>query len=482
MAGENWRDKAKRSDQAKQNRVIDVMGINRRGLEKLPAESLDEASFVTPAAERAIVSAILQNPDAIADVVDIVTPDDFLTAPAATIYRAMDQLWTNRVPPNMVTLANELANNDLDIDLAGMLSAVQPWESVYIAYYAKIVASQAQRRRFQAAVMEGVVDLYRDAALEVDAVLASIAQKSVGSITFNAMVEIDPAMQQTIEGVSDEFTGLAARTSVPSGFYELDQMLGGGFDLGELIALAARSSMGKTSLASDFLLSASEYGSAVFFSTEMSTDSVLRRMASRQSGVPLERLRNGTLTGDEFNAFIEAGEELRSRDIFIDDTPGITTDQIELRIQRIQADRRVSLAVFDYLELAGDVLPNGRDDTHARLSMVVDKLKLIARRIDIPILLLSQVARNIDLRQNKVPMMSDMRWTAKLEQTSDKVLMMYIHDYYVSRGFEAYDASREGLCEVHVHKNRNGAVGMVPLGYDPVTFRFFDVTNQRRLV
>lgn len=436
--------------------------------------------------ERMLIGSLIVERDAIADVVELVQPDDFAEPECRRAYSAILSLWERREPPDLALVDTELRTRhgedgpSLVTLLAYQQEVFEFGHGIHARYYAQKVQLEAQRNRFSTLYAATVVRLNQDPDLSpVDAIaeISSAVIEGAGS-GLSGPRKLADLVPLTVQRVIDERTGVAVRRVTPSGIASLDDLLGGGMRPQELIVLAARSSMGKTAYASHLIAEAAKVGNVILFSAEMSADSVIRRDISREGNVPMQAVQRADMTDPEFDRFMRASEQVQAWNVWIDDTIAVTTDQIMARTQRLRKEGPISLVVIDYLELIGDPQPKGSGGSggdQARVSAIVKRLKQIARLCDVPLVVLSQVSRDVDRRANKMPTLADLRWSALIEQTADQVLFLYRHDYYVGRSMEDYDPDRAGITELLLAKNRNGPEGLVQMRYDPQTFTFRDL-------
>lgn len=429
-------------------------------------------------AERAVIGSLLLDRDAIADVHPILpTADMFTNRNHQAVYRAVLDLWHRREPADTVTVWSQLeraGGHDLTIaDLTDFLSAVPT--SVHARYYAERVRNAARIRKLQQGYAEtldllsGNPDL--DPVEALSGLLGTMMDAGGGTDSGpRAYADLVPAVHDRIGA---EQRGEIERNEIPTGFIDLDHKLNGGLKPGELAIVGARPSMGKTAFSYELVRSAALNGwPAVLFSAEMTEDAIVRRALARESGVPMTTIDRGRMTDNQRLSVGAASDKLAGLPIHIDDTSGITTDQMLVRTQRIQRAGPVGLVVFDYLELAGDRLGGRNDSEERRISKVITNLKHLAMSCNVAVVALSQVSRDVEHRKNLIPKLSDLRWASTIEQTADKVMFLYRHDYYVAQNIADYDPTLENVCQVIVAKHRNGPTGAVKLHYTGETFRF----------
>ena len=434
-------------------------------------------------AERAVLGSLLLDRDAVADVATILPRADmFGTGHHRAIYAAMLALWNRREPADVVTVTEQLrAGNVTDItgaDLVDLMGAVPT--AVHAMHYAGRVRNAYRIRKMQDGYAGTLDTLAANPDLDpveaLSGLIGTIMDHSGGELAGpRAYADLIDAVQERIEM---EQAGAIERLDVPTGFVDLDRTLNGGMKPGELIVVAARSSMGKTAFGYELIRSAANRGTAVMFSAEMTEDAIARRAISRESGVPLSVLDGGKMEPAHRAKFHGAAERMKALPIHVDDTSGITTDQVLVRTQRLQRHGPVSLVLFDYIELAGDRV-GPREGEERRVAKIIHNLKHVALTCNVPVVALSQVSREVETRKPFIPKLSDLRYSAAIEQTADKVLFLYRRDYYVAQGLLDYEKDAENTCQVIVAKHRNGPTGSVTLRYTGETFRFDNLSRER---
>jgi replicative DNA helicase len=443
------------------------------------------------AAERCLVGALIHDRDAIASVADRITADAFANPRFRAIYAAAVRCWEKRVPPDVLTVHLELANDPAYTDERTWMEAVvdikEAMEFVVAhgwitsaPYYADEVVGLARKRAMEDAGAELVKLAHRGGDVDPgDAIHEALSGldrfgAATGPVGPRAYDDIIPEYQERVMRIrSGEIPNRVMRTA----FGDLDRKLAGGFYPGELVILAARPSMGKTALALQLAHNvARDRKRVLVFSAEMSRESLLKRAVAGLAGPRPDRSEY-EFTDREFNTFLETLDRLRDLPLSIDDTPGITTAQMTVRVQNAQRRGDVGLVVFDYIELAGDVTEG--DSEERRINTIVKALKRIARVCDVPVLALCQLNRGTELRENKRPKLADLRYSGSIEQDADKVLLLYRADYYASQGTgkTTVDPGSEGIAEVIVAKHRNGPTGTVKLRFEPASMRFFGIDH-----
>lgn len=435
---------------------------------KIPPQDLD--------AERSVLGALLIDKNAIVKIADIITPSDFYHPGHHKIYDAALTLFERGEPIDILTLSNALKGTKGlkeigGIDYLSELVTTVP-TSAHVAHYATIVkekrvrrdlihaSSEINERAFDTATFEELLD-------SVEQRIFGISQRSRPQRFTHVKDELPLAyerLEKLHQGDKSGFRG------IPTRFTKLDQMLSG-LQRSDFIILGARPSYGKTTLALDIARNVALDGKAVgIFSLEMSRDQVVDRLISAQAQVPLWRLRTGRLNGEiEFALVQQALDELSKTHIFIDDTASPNILQMRSMARRLQLDHGLDLVVIDYIQLIQPRTAN--DNIVQQITEISRGLKTLARELNVPVLALSQLSRDVDRREVKVPKLSDLRDSGSLEQDADVV--MFIHRKDRER---ADIQSTDNTVEILIAKHRNGPTGVVALHFDQekVSFRNID--------
>ncbi len=431
-------------------------------------------------AERAVLGALLIDPDAIIKVANFLRAEDFYRTRHGQIYEAISALNERREPVDFVTLVDELErNNRLDevggpayiTDLiAGSATAV------YVDHYARIVERTAVLRRLISAAST-VAELAFDESQDVDEVVDRAEQIIFGvseSRIHRDLVPIRAIMSDVVERIGFLTRNRDHLMGVPTGFTMLDKLLGG-FQQSDLIILAARPGMGKTSLGLSIAQNAARHYNAhvAIFSLEMSNEQLVQRLLSMETGIDSHRLRLGDVQDEEWTILMEAANQLSSTSVFIDDTPAATVTEIRTKARRLYAENGLDLIIIDYMQLMSGQ-SNGRSENRQQeISYISRSLKALARELNVPVIALSQLSRAVESRADKRPMLSDLRESGSIEQDADVVLFIYREDYYVE------DTDRENIADVLVAKHRHGSTGTVSLFFRKELTQFRDLEIQR---
>lgn len=448
------------------------------------------ADLAATAMERMLLGSFLMDRDAIPTVSDRLNVEAFSQPFHRTLYTAIQRCWERGTPTDVASVHNELATDQMYqdgnawtmvlMDLTDLIrQAVEFGWPCHAPYYAEQVIEHARRR----ALVEAGAQIIRasgtgkpvDVAMLMHEAVAGLDQ--FGSVTGNngpqSYAELIPDFQERMIRMR---SGDLERRVTSTGFGQLDRKLFGGFYPGELILLAARPGMGKTAFALQLAHNnARKGGRTLIFSAEMSTEALMHRAASEVAGVSAQAVMDNMLTDRQYDLFLQATDRLATMPVSIDDTSGISTAQMLVRVQAEQRRHDVGLVIFDYIELAGDKAE--AENENLRITGIVRKLKHIARVCDVPVIALCQLNRGVETRANRRPGLADLRSSGSLEQEADKVMFLYRHSYYVGQGLADPEVGKENTCEVILAKHRQGPTGDVSLFFREVTMSFHDVTS-----
>jgi len=436
--------------------------------EKLPPQSIT--------AEQSLLGCLMLDKNAILKVADLVRARDFYRGIHRRIYQAASELFEKGEPIDLLSLSNRLKEKkDLE-EIGGNSYLTELVNSVptatHILNYAKIV----QRKRVLRDLIEASHEIgllgYNESE-DIDIVLDraekrifSIAQKNLTQNFLPVKAVLEDAFER-IDKLSRHEKGFRG---LPTGFTDLDNILGG-LQKSDLIILASRPTLGKSSLALNIAshVAISEKTPVGIFSLEMSNDQLVDRLIASLSSVDLWRLRTGRLSGegenDDFSKIRQTLDMLSKAQIYIDDSPSLNILQMRAMARRLQAEKGLGLIVVDYLQL---MEPRNPGDSIVRQVTEISKsLKGLARELSIPVLALSQLSRAVEQRSPHIPRLADLRESGSLEQDSDVVLFIYREDRYQA------NSSRKNIADIIIAKHRNGPVGKVELYFDDrrVTFR-----------
>lgn len=428
------------------------------------------------AAEQSVLGAMLISKDAIADVSEVLRGVDFYRPAHETIHDAIIDLYGRNEPVDMVTVAAELQRRGELQKIGGAPYLHTLAANVPIAanagFYAEIVSEKATLRRLVEAGTK-IVQIGYAGEGEVDDIVDE-AQAEVFKLTEKRSSEDYAPLSEIMDGVLDEIEAISNREAgiygIPTGFADLDELTNG-FHGGQMIIVAARPAMGKSTLALDFCRAASIHNNltSVFFSLEMSRAEITMRLLSAEAKVPLNHIRNGNMTDDDWNKLARKMGEVSSAPMFIDDSPNMTMMEIRSKARRLKQKHDLKLIVLDYLQL----MSSGKkvESRQLEVSEFSRQIKLLAKELDVPIIALSQLNRGSEQRADKRPMVSDLRESGSLEQDADMVILLHRDDVYEK------ESTRPGEADVIVAKHRNGPTRDIVVAFQGHYSRFVDMAH-----
>ena len=430
-------------------------------------------------AERALLGALLVEPHRMPEVAEVVERGDFFSPRHNAVYEAMVALAERSAAIDLVSVGEALSAAGRFQEVGGRAYLVELSSSVTSAaharHHARIVAETAALRGLIRETGDILAEAYEtrpdgDDVKKLLDLAETRIHRVAGGRDKGGAEPIGRAIEEAFRRI-DSASHRTGLTGLPTGFYELDDLLCG-LNAGELIVLAARPSMGKTALALNILDHAALHPPewldrapvVLFFSLEMGQQSIVRRMLCSRARVDAHRLRTGKIPDQDYAKLAEAAGELSTARVFLDDSPGLTVMSMRGRARRLKAKQGgLDLIVVDYLQL---MAPPRAESRQQEVSQISRALKDLARELDVPVVALSQLSRAVELRDDKRPQLSDLRESGSIEQDADVVLLLFRGEYY-----EATDENR-GLAEVICAKQRNGPTGLVRLQFVPSTMRF----------
>jgi replicative DNA helicase len=440
---------------------------------KIPPQDID--------AEKSVLGSLMIDKNAITKVADSLSPNDFYNPAHQKIYQAILDLFSKNEPIDILSVVNVLkSKNQLEETggssyLAELINSVP--SSAHINHYAKIVREKRVLRDLISLSAEIAEDVFQKGS-EVENLVDSIEQK-IFKISQNSkdrnFVPIKDELKEAYERIEKLHQGERGLRGITTGFEELDKYLSG-FQKSDMIILGARPSLGKTTLALDMARAAAYRDKATvgIFSLEMSREQLVDRLIAAEANVPFWRLRTGQLSNEtDFILIQEALDRLSQMKIFIDDTPSPNIMQIRSVARRLQAEHGLDLIIIDYVQLIQPL--SNTENTVQQFTEISHGIKALARELNIPVLAISQLNRQVDSRELKVPRLSDLRETGSWEQDADVVLLIYRKDKdKLEPSLEEQD-----LASIIIAKHRNGPLGTVDLKFDAekVTFRPISKTH-----
>jgi replicative DNA helicase len=435
-------------------------------------------------AEVSVLGGVLLDPDSILRIEDVVDDSMFFREGHRVIYRAMRLLHEQRTAVDVVTLGDALGSQGELERVGGMEYLVELLDAVptaaNIQYHARIVRDKALLRRLIEASTRTIQDVYAPGEKSVEELVDEAEQRIfrvAESHDRGGFTWIKELLWETFENIERMQKSDGGLTGVPSGFKTLDRMTTG-LQKGDLVIVAARPSMGKTS----WVLNVAQ-GAAIehkvpvaVFSLEMSKEQLVQRLLCSEARVDQQRLRGGRLTASDHQRLATAAGKLNTAPIWIDDSPGGTVLEMRAKARRLKAEAGLGLLVVDYLQLMGG--STRVESRQQEVSQISRGLKGLARELEVPVIALSQLSRGPEQRQDHRPQLSDLRDSGSIEQDADLVMFLYRPEYYSSDGRDAEGNSLEGKAELIVSKQRNGPTGTVDLYFHKAYTRFDDVVPE----
>ena len=446
----------------------DVADVRSTTHERTPPQDI--------AAEQCVLGALLLSKDAIAEVVETVREIDFYKPAHQEIFSAALDLYGRNEPVDAVTVADYLAKGGKLLRIGGAPYLHTLTASVPIAanagYYARIVTEQAVLRRLVEAGTR-IAQMGYAAEGEVDQ-LVDRAQAEVYDVTGERGAEDYQPLENLMQGAIEEIEAIDSRggqlVGVPTGFTDFDSLTNG-LHPGQMIIVAARPAMGKSTVGLDFARSASiKHGlTSAIFSLEMARNEIIMRLLSAEARVPLQHLRNGGLSDQDWMRIAQTQSELSSAPLFIDDSPNLTLMEIRAKCRRLKQKHDLRLLIVDYLQL----MTSGRkvESRQQEVSEFSRSLKLLAKELEVPVVAISQLNRGPEQRTDKKPMISDLRESGSLEQDADMVMLLHRED--------AYDReARPVEADFIVAKHRNGPTKTITVAFQGHYSRFVDMAHE----
>jgi len=420
-------------------------------------------------AEKSVLGALMLNKDAIINVANLIRQGDFYKDDHNLIFEAMIELYEKNEPIDVLSLSNRLEEKGQIEKIGGssyltnLVNAVP--SSANIVHYAKVVQKKSTLRKLIVAASE-ILELGYKEDEDVEKVLDKAEQKLFQvsqKYLKQDFIPIRSILEAAFNRIDELHKGDHKLRGIPTGFPDMDNILAG-FQKSDLVILAARPSIGKTTLALDFArqIAVKEKISVGIFSLEMSSDQLIDRMLAAQSGVDLWRLRTGRLKSgdgdDDFQRIGEAMGVLSEAPIYIDDAGSANVMEMRTMARRLQSEHNVGVIIVDYLQLMEG--RSGGDNRVNEISEISRALKQLARELNIPVIALSQLSRAVESRSPQIPKLSDLRESGSIEQDADVVMFLYREDR------EKPDTPNKNIVEVHIAKHRNGPVGKLSLYFN----------------
>lgn len=438
---------------------------------KLPPQNLD--------AEKSLLGAVLIDEEVLADVTQHIRPTDFYDKNHGLIYAGMVRLFEKHKPVDLLTLTDELKRKD-ELELIGgsayltELTNYVP-TAAHAEAYAEMVAQKAVRRRLIKASAD-ITELGYDESTTTQELLEK-AEAELFSVSDQSLKQdltsLESILTDSFDRIEELHRNKGALRGIRTGYRDLDNMTAG-LQRSDLIILAARPAMGKTTLVTNLAYNVAtiEKKPVLFFSLEMSKEQLTDRMLADASGVDSWNIRTGNLSDDDFAKLSEAMGEMAEAPIYIDDTPGLSVLEMRTKARRLAHDGEIGLIIVDYLQLM-QATNNHNGNRVQEVSEISRGLKLIARELNVPLIALSQLSRSVESRTPPIPQLSDLRESGSIEQDADIVSFIYRPGYY-----EPDNPEVQNITDLIIAKHRNGPVGKVQLYFHPERLRFMSLDRK----
>jgi replicative DNA helicase len=451
-------------------------------------------------AEQSVIGSILVTNEIFDEISTVISSINFYDPMHQKIYNAIESLVYKGMLANPITLKNYFEDEKDDLDIPEYLVKITKFStSVRQAIeYSKIIYDMFVRREL-IKISEQTIDSAKLNDLDTNGqniienserLLFDLAEKG----SFNSsLVKFDDAMKQTIEMASAAYKNEGGIVGVPTGLRDLDDKLGG-LHRSDLIIIAGRPSMGKTSLATNIAFNAAKHiqdsgekSSIAFFSLEMSSEQLSTRILSEQARIASNDIRRGRISDEQFDQFLETSKNIAELPLFIDETPAISIAAMSNRARRIKRLHGLDMIVVDYIQLMRGTTYN-KDGRVQEISQITQGLKAIAKELGVPVVALSQLSRQVEQRDNHKPQLADLRESGSIEQDADVVMFVYREGYYLQR-LEPREATVEHaewqakmnevahLAEIIIGKQRHGPIGKITLEFEERFTKFKDTQN-----
>ena len=440
---------------------------------KIPPQNLD--------AEMSLLGAVLIDEEVLADVSDKLHADDFYDKRHKMIFEAMMRLYERHRPVDLLTLSDELTKKD-ELDIVGGSSYLTELTN-YVptaanaTTYAEMVVQKAVRRRLIKASAE-IAEMGYDEEQEIQQLLETAETELFSVSDANAkqdLVSLEQILTESFDRMEELHRDKSKIRGVKTGYRDLDNLTAG-LQKSDLVILAARPAMGKSTLALNlaYNIASREKQAVLVFSLEMSKEQLVDRMLADAAGVDAWNIRTGNLSDDDFEKLSHAMGEMAEAPIYIDDTAGLSVMEMRTKARREAHNHPLGLIIVDYLQLMqGSSNKSYGDNRVQEVSEISRGLKLIAREMNVPVVALSQLSRSVESRNPQIPQLSDLRESGSIEQDADIVMFVYREDYYNP------ETDRQHITDLIIAKHRNGPTGRIELYFHPERLRFMSLDKQR---
>ncbi|MBN2471830.1 MAG: replicative DNA helicase [Anaerolineae bacterium] len=431
-------------------------------------------------AEEAVLGSILMNPETLHEIRVFLTPEDFFILRHGWVYEAILRLAERDDAIDTRTLAEELRTQGRLEDVGGeaylnYLPTTMP-SALHAEVYGHIVERAAIRRRLLGAAGE-IARLAHDEERDINEVIDQ-SESTLFTVTEQRLKQELVPMHVAVSHYFDRIENLRESDEealgVPTGFYDLDKLLGG-LQKSDLIIIAGRPGMGKTSFMLSLAMNAARQGDAriAIFSMEMSNEQIVQRLISTETGISSQNLRLGKVGDAEWARFVEASGSMSNLKIYLDDSPAISAMQLRTKARRLYREHGLDLIIVDYLQLMNAGRSLGRDTNRVQeITYISRALKELARELNVPLLSAAQLSRAVEQRQDKRPQLSDLRESGSIEQDADIVMFLYRDEVY-NEGTDHL-----GEADVLIAKHRNGPTGKITLLFRKEITKFVNIRKQ----
>jgi len=428
-------------------------------------------------AEQSVIGSMLMNKEAIVVAAEIINVSDFYQSQYGAIFEAIVELYNEGQPVDLITLQNRLKEKDVPPQVSGLefirdlITSVPT--SANIKYYSNIVYEKSVLRRL-IKVNEEIANTCYLGREKLDDILAG-TEKSIFDLLQNRnssdFTPIRKIALDTLERIEEASRNKSTVTGIATGFTDLDYRTSG-MQRSDLVLVAARPSMGKTAFVLNLVqhIALKSERPIAIFSLEMSKEQLVNRLFAMNAKVDAQKLRNGNLTGGEWEQLIESVGDIGESKIMIDDTPGISITELRSKCRKFKLEQGLDMVIIDYLQLmSGSGSKSSEGNRQQEISEISRSLKALAREIDAPVIALSQLSRACETRQDHRPMLSDLRESGAIEQDADVVMFLYRDDYYNK------DTEKKNVAEIIIAKQRNGPIGTIELVWLPEYTKFVNM-------
>jgi len=419
-----------------------------------------------PDIERAVIGAMMVNSDDLHTIADLVSKDCFIEKNHAQIYDTCISLYNQGKYPDVMSVSEALKNK---VDITDIVDTTVS-TSMNIEEHCLLLKEYQMRRELLKA--HRLIDRVHDNSEDVFDILSSVAQltdtvsRHAKSRSYHSITEVIADSLQRIEKASNNTGSI---TGIPTGYQYLDRLTNG-FNSGELIILAARPGMGKTTLALNFMTTAAHHGhTTLLFSLEMGAPEIGYKLLSSQSDIEHDRIKRGKMTDSEYRKMHEdIGPIVNNNRIIIDDSAALDIYQLRTIARKLNHESKIDMIVVDYLQLIqGQDRQNKQQNREQQISYISRQLKVLAKELEIPVICLSQLSRAVESRADKTPMLSDLRESGAIEQDADMVMFIYRDGYYSK-------STDDKACKILLAKNRHGETGTTDITFRGEICKFID--------